>query len=517
MLVFGIEKDEDIIYLVKIKKSFNKIKIIKLFSFSQNKQFPKKLQKYNIASFIPADQLLVKSQSFSIANIGLLKKALPLQSQMLTPTNPDNYISTLLIEKRAPQDFCVRFFIATKKNLLSLIQNYQKSAIDPDHITSELHCLCRFAHYISCQTTTSFIVHIKKNHTICLFMKNFIPISFHVINKGVQHFYEALSSDTLHFQNSQEIQKHLEKLHCCHLSSENYPELYKELTIWQNQIHQTFFSFMQKEKIGTLPLLITGYTGFTQGLSQFINDTNFAQNIISLPYEKIGKYALCIGGALDMLAQDKNTVQFRKKDFVTKKEKKKKRLALASYFLLSFFLSITLYTAGKYYLENRKEKLQQNLISLYQSDPSLNTSTLSISKDRHHLKNTLENTEKKIQKETHCFTTIPNILKVADIIAWIQQEKLFIESESKITQLTYELISYPRRDNPHKNYTVKISLEFLCPDPIKARQLHNKLYQQTSWIDTSQKIEWEACAKNLYRCRFIVKNLSPQKMYEKIF
>ena len=513
MQIIGIEEENDSIFQTTIKKRFRSIEIIKLETFPKSEL--KRWAKENngiVATALPAESTLIKSHFFKVKNSYLLKKALVFQTKLLTSLDPKDYISHSIVQKKTKEGFPVHFFFATKKNLSSHLQNFKNLGCDPDHITSELIALVRFFKSLSPKTRSGFVIHIGMKKTLCLFMKDHLPQSFHVVNTGINHFIEALANDTLHFEKIDELTTKANSLNLLKLDTNYYSALQECLSLWKNQIHQAFYSFMQKEKQDPLPLLITGQTSFFKNLKKFIFSSQFASKLL-FPYaQESEKYAVSVGAALDHIAQDHKTVQFRKDDFIAKKTSRKNSFSLATYFILSLVIAFLTYFIGNNFIDNRKELVKKQLVKILHKDPSFQDKSFSQNHDE--LENILEKSERQIKKDLKPFPFIPNSLNVSDIFTWLQSEETLKESSSNITNFFYELIDYPSVKEPHHPYTAKITIEFQCPDPIKARQFHEKLILGSNLIDPTQEIEWEVLPNNHYRTSFILNNLSLEKIYD---
>jgi len=517
MQIIGIDEDNDTIFLTTIKKRFRSIEIIKLETLPKvefkNKN---KESKSSLASALPAEHTLVKSHFFKIKNGYLLKKALDFQSKFLISLDPKDYVSNSIIHKKVNGGFPVHFFFVTKKNLSQHLQGYKQLGCDPDHVTSEMIALIRFFKSLSPKTHSGFVLHVGMKKTLCLYMKDHLPHLFSIVNIGINHFIEALSNDTLHFENIDELIKKANTLDIQDLDTNYYATLNESLSLWKNQIHKAFFAFLQKEKQEPLPLLITGQTSFFKNLKKFIFSSQFSSKLL-FPYpQETEKFAISIGAALDHIAQDHTTIQFRKDNFIPKKTKKKKFLSLASYLIFSLSLACFTYLAGTKFIDARKGRVKNMLVKILKDDPSFSKS--SFLKNDMELEYLLEKSEKQIRKDIIPFPYIPNVLKVSDVIAWLQSEETLNEGSSKITNFLYELTEYPTVKETHHPYRAKITLEFLCTDPIKARQFHERLLMDSSRIDNNQEIEWEVLPNNHYRTAFFLNNLQLEKLYdEKIY
>jgi len=517
MQINGINEDNEFIFLSTLRKRFRSIEIIKLETFSKSEFKTKTKENKNIlSSALPAEHTLIKFHFFKIKNSYLLKKALLFQSRLLTSLDPKDYVFNSLIQKKLKDGFPSYFFFVTKKNLSDHLKNFKTLDCDPDHVTTEIIALIRFFKSISPKIRCGFVIHIGMKKTLCFYMKNHLPHLFNIINIGINHFLDDLSNDILHFEKTDELIKKANSLDLLNLDTKIYMNLHKNLSLWKNQIHQAFFSFMQKEKQGSLPLLVTGQTSFFKNMKDFIFSSQFASKLLFPQPQKIEKYAISIGAALDQIANDHTTVQFRKDNFMSKKTMKKKIFSISFYFIFCTAVAFLTYFAGCKVIDNRKEQINNRILEIIQKDPSFKDK--KIFQNYKDPENLLEKCERQLKIDMKPFPFIPNIFKISDIIAWLQSEETLKESNSEITNFSYELIDYPSIKESHLPYKAKITFEFLCHDPIKARQFHKKILARSNIIDLDQEIEWEVLLNDHYRTSFFLNNLSIEKIYdEKIY
>ena len=197
-------------------------------------------------------------------------------------------------------------------------------------------------------------------------------------------------------------------------------------------------------------------------------------------------YAIPIGLGLDALMD--NGLQLRVDPFITSKMRTLKNKWRTPYAVIASLLALGLGFAGFYQTNSLKKQLTNKL------DGILGPSSLSLS-DR------VIGWAGSLSSEKKSFPLLPNTPSVADLLGWMASQKQEIE----VINLHYRLVNYPKIGETLESYQAKVELEFKASTPTLAREFHESLLKDDSFVNTSQEVTWNA-SKNLYNASFYLRS-----------
>ena len=456
MSIIGIDLDADTLKLAKISKS-NKLltyKNYELVGSNVVKQLDIDFSKEIISTGLSPSEIIIRTNSFSFKNRLFLKKALDFQSQNITSLNPKSmqYSSVYFPKKQI-----AKHFITTKDVLLKHINKLKHFSLSPDHITSQALALCRFAKYYDPSFKDGFIINFSKTKVSLILMKDYFVEKSHLIK-----------------------------------IEQTKPIDYKFI---ENEITNLIF-FLDNEK--------QHKTLFTGNIDQNIIDnifTSYLDKIITNPtldkeYNNIKKFGLAIGLALDSNTKDKTFIEFRKKEFTSKKHLKKVFNLLLIYFTSSIFLTYMFFHFTNKSLKEKESKLFKKLLEIEKSEEK--TFKTKFNK-KNNLYSDINILEKKLLSQNKNFPYFLNTYSVTEIIEWINNHKHLLKSE--IINIEYDLENFPTSKTKSEEYLAKVTIEFKSDTTQNARDFYNSICKESELIDSSREVTWEV-NYNIYKTSF---------------
>jgi len=518
MQIIGIEIDPPFIHLARAERRKKKVRILKLqtFDFQDLSEQANVKQLYilekerlPLVSGLPAKDLLLRRFFLKTTKRKIALKTLPFHLESQTFLDLDKIISLPFFE--LSKEGCEVSSFSTTKTLLEGQLNLCKShSFDPERISSIPMALARFLQRSAPEQTTSLIFHIGSSSSTAVFVEKGQLKAFHGIPLGLDHLLASLKKD----KKTGEKEENIDLLALPDLGLTHFK---KEVSALKKEAAKAFFSLVETENIPPkkIPLLITGQGRKLLHLEEFLA-LGFAESFSHfLPEEKefpdLKQHAVSLGFALDGLAKDGRSLQFRQKEFIPLKHLRK----LAASFLLLFLISTSFALALHRYTQKESAKKNSSLASLLD---------LAIKKDSDLLhrpfppaasesfETRLLSWEKMLVKEGK---PIPYLLKapsVADALAWLSSHPI-LNSGEEIDLITfeYELVKYPKIDAWQEPSLAKVHLEFQIPSHTLARKLHEALLKGDHFVNPSQEIVWEA-KENSYKTSFY---LNPLSTYDK--
>lgn len=405
MSSIGLELDSSNILLATVKRKKNTFVVQDLQSV-QGPLTVKQLYKRGapLVTGLSSDGVLCKKLEFKGTSKKILSKTLRYQLDLESYLDPKESLS-LPFFKEEKEKISVSFFL-TSKDLLK--KHLSDCTVDPSIVSFTGQALYRFA----------------------------------------KEFFHAERCFVLHLSNT------------CHIAQIIGGELVRFHSLIGNkksEIKKTFYSFLEEEKCGPIPLLVTGHVKKFSSLEDSLKE--YYSHLLPVEKEEVKKlipYALPIGLAIDGLKRDGKNVQFRKEEFTPKSVRRRLGKTLFFSFFFSLCLASLLIYFGMQTYTIRKQHLQEKWEEVLAEDARM------LGRENEALD--LLSFKKKIKKEMKPSPFPLTVPSVQEILSWLDKEGISWES------FHYELQSLPKIHGLEDPYLVKVEIKLSSSEDKKIEE-----------------------------------------------
>ncbi len=381
-------------------------------------------KRFEVVTGLETKDVLLRTLSLKLKSKREILAALPFQVEALLPYSQEEL---LLLPTLYPEKTQTTIFLlASSKNALKHhLGEVANLSLDPDKVSCIPLALFRFARYFFPKQTSFFVNHSDKAHG-----------TFIVVKEGRLLAFQAYKP-----QDFQRVCAYMQK---------NYPEIQHILN-----------------------------TGETTPSSPFtplkVEDPNMLE------------YAVPIGLALDAAKDDMLSGQFRQKNLISRKQRKKRAHQLKTFFTAcSCFVFVTLFMGNLLLRKQEKTVLE----------------ALGSPKEM-RLSQVVEQLQSGLRPQKKTSVQLPTIPRVYEVLTWLSTHPAFKE-ECSITHLRYYVTKAPKLGSQIKTYAAKVELELSIPDSRVARAIHEALLKETTMIDQKSSVQWSA-DHGSYRANFQLK------------
>ena len=205
-------------------------------------------------------------------------------------------------------------------------------------------------------------------------------------------------------------------------------------------------------------------------------------------WEKMCRYAIPVGFALDALKNDPLSIQFLQGDYVTNRcirSLKRKLLygacTAAALFLLTAIASHTVFS--------KKEKILlehvETLAAHYKDDlPKL--SSIPLKRNIQEVMEEVHHVLRETKGKENTFATPPLI---SNLLTFLSTHPLLVDIE--LSTVDYELKKYPTLEKPKEIYLPRVRIVFKTVEAKKARAFHDAIVENESIVNQSKEIDWK--------------------------
>lgn len=217
-------------------------------------ELKKILDRHLIVSGLPASDVLVRRMRLKLTQEDDIDAAFEFQAEPQLPYSIDEAVlDKILIEKQETGSQIV-FLAAKKEQIQAHLSFCQNLNIDPEMVLAEPIALSNLLFFTSDLQLAEFAVHIGKNATLCILIKDKKLIASHEIQEGWESLYEGLLSDTPEVTVDEFFALDIETL-----AMEDYHHFFKALETLQKGILWNYMALMKETKCKETPLLyVTG-------------------------------------------------------------------------------------------------------------------------------------------------------------------------------------------------------------------------------------------------------------------
>ncbi|MBM3208600.1 MAG: hypothetical protein FJZ57_08420, partial [Chlamydiae bacterium] len=443
---------------------------------------------FTTTSGLDASEVLIRILQMKLSDKKKIISALPFQLEGVIPFPWEESITAPLISKKSKDNYHRITTVTTKKSYLeNHILSLEQWGIDPENTSSVPNALQRFSQFFHPEEQDLHLFHIGSSSSCALcIIDSEIEISY-PFHFGINDLLEAVESDYPEKtkENILEIVSNIDFQQIDPIKQPHIAEILFQLQKEIDRIHSYFQNKIQNKKINKT--LLCGSFARIPKLREYIKAA-IPNEFTILEHKPAGSYdastleAYCVpvGLALDSCLNDERTVQFRQKDFISKKAFKKKIKLLNTYLAYCAALTMSAFILGKIEVAKNEKKLKA-LCSHYFPDQTISG----------NINQQISSIEKKIGKGKKASALIIPLPAVSEVLAWLSSHpKLSKSTDSlipfdlvEIKHFKYNIVKYPQINNPNSQSVAKVDVEFSSPSSRVARDFHDSLLKGDHIVD----------------------------------
>ncbi len=425
MKVLGLYLEGDTVSFAVIQRKRKKILLHEVGSCSvKDSGFIKKnYQAGKIGGSLPASFLLIKQAQFPLTRRSILAKAISMQAETLSSMESKDFFY-LTKEKISKEKVKVTYLFTKKTHIEQLLLTWKHAGFDPDTLSAAPQALIRFCKSLFSELKDAFILHLGKEETTLVLMKN------HLLE-------DALSLD-FSTQDLKDTPKG---------SKSSHPI---------NDILSAISSFPSDKP---LPLMITGYQNsfFSHALEQALDGKVAYVIPCKGKLAHWGRFAVAIGSALDTVSKDDHGVQFRKGIFHSSKSLQKFGRMILLFYMAAIGSGYLIYSELGKWKDQKVEWLTESCKRSIHTDNLLTKRKETIPLDQ-PLETLLSDWDIALQKENAPFRYPLSTPNVTEFLDWLSSIPSIAEKKISVESCKYHLDSYPTLQKPHKRYAATVEL-----------------------------------------------------------
>lgn len=494
--------------------------------------------KYLTVSGLSGAEVLVRRLRLKLTKEKDIDEVFAFQAEPLLPYPIDQAIVDKWIVDIQEGTSQLTLLAAKKEYIQKHLEQFHKLGIDPEVVSCEPIALAALIACLADTVSTQFVVHIGKNSTLCLLLKEGKLLASHVHASGWEALYQALQRDR---SDQPPSPVELYNMDLAQLDPASHPALQQAIEALLQNIQWLQIAQEKETKIKeTSQVLVTGEGANLQGMQSIIaTRLNLplqelkSPNPNEVPLTKLNAFALPIGLALSVEPQFGPSINFRRQELAYSKPWKRFQTPLLIYAGLCVLLAAALYLFELSYVSYREDELKSRyltLLSLVQkpyADFEKQYETKYPSEKPEEgilpvealtagtLNQRLDYLEKEIRAIPDTFPLLPNTPRVSDVLAWLSTHPQLTCTEATkengecpsftIDTFNYTMVKRPELNKKSEKYQIKIDLEFSTSSPRLAREFHDALIAPNDFVDPKGEIKWNA-TKGKYRTSFYLKD-----------
>ncbi len=463
----------------------------------------------HIATALDSHDVLFRTLSLPISNRQKALAALPFQLEALLPFPAEEAVVATSFKPIGKEAFAVSLFAAQGSALEAHLNWAQSLQIDPDTVSCTPNALYRLAKWLFPQETTFSLFHFGESKSCCVIAINDEIALTQTLHFGHVDFLHALAKDFPEksgeeidalAQNPDSLFSSGKELHHFNQAKERIKKEVERLLVYLQSKNALIES---AEWI----LLGDQYPSFP--CSAFWTDSP-AKSLLNAQIltSDLHRYALPIGIALDALAEDVHSVQFRQAKWTSTRTVEKRKKNAFRYLALCAGAAIIMGLGGQGLL-NKKERLLSQQMTCHLPSTLSKAPINSIEE----MEYTLWQWESSFGTQKLPFPFLPTVPCVSDVLAWLSAHPSLSSPEGgkkegiEIKNLRYQLYKHPKLGEPGGLYAAKVDLEFTAATPRLAREFHDALLKGDLIVNGKKEIKWNS-QQNTYWTSF---ELNPLK------
>lgn len=481
------------------------------------------------ATGIEGQDVLIRPLHLPLTKSKDIDAAFAFQSEPLLPYPAEQAILARQILNQTSEGSTLTILSVRKDLLEKHLESWHQIKIEPEFISCVQAALCQFGKGYVRTEKPFFILHLTEQLMMCVLIKAGKLLASYTHHEGLDLLYKAyekaaiadpLSLNERDFNAHSEVGDAMKRLQLAIVKMQY--ALTKELK--GEELAGVFitgegvlFSHFEQEVAHKLQLPLLQCADSKDGFSS----------------QEKQRYAVSIGLALGALLPASEQIDFRQQEFSYPHSWRRLRVPLATYFVLMFLLTISLYCFGQYYLIYQENKLKQAYVDLLATmnksyehfeTAFLTKHPLAREKTQGEIVNAIELQpddllerlqflQKDLQATPDSFPLFANIPRVSDVLAWLAQHPNVNQRDEnghqqlrlQIEHFSYVMLKRPVQGKKQEKYQVKVELEFSSPTPKWAREFHDALIAPNDLVDPKGEVKWSS-NRGKYRTSFFLKD-----------
>lgn len=502
-----------------------------LYNEPDSIELKKLIDQYLVVTGLPGSDVLVRRMRLKLTQEDDIEAAFEFQAEPQLPYAVDDAVLDKILIEKQDNGSSIVFLAAKKEQIQKQIDFCQSLKFDPEVITTEPVALANLLALCADPAEAEFAVHVGKNSTLCILVKDKKLIASHEVQAGWESLQEGLLED----KGTDLFGIDLETL-----SLESHPHFFAALEALQKGILWNYMALMKETKSKESPLLYVAGEGanllhFPELLAA---DLGIRLGLFNIPshscsLQEFHKFSLPIGLALSAQNSTPLMINFRKKELVYATPWKRFLKHLYVFGASALGLAIALYAFGASYYHYKENGLKSKFLSLltlsqkpfetfesqyeakFAAERGGDTLFTINELDAAGISRRLDYLEKEVRSVPDNYPLFPQTPLVSDVLAWITTHPtLTCSPDAKegdecpsfmIDIFQYSMVKRPELNKKNEKYQVKIDLEFSTSSPRLAREFHDALITPNDFIDPKGEIKWNA-TKGKYRTSFFLKD-----------
>ena len=413
-----------------------------------------------LVSALSADQVMIRVISLPVKQMRQAKKAADYQIEELFPFKRDE-ASILHVYRKTSKGLEATLVGYQNTVLCQHLQAMKALGIDPDWTSSVVHGLRRFAEVFAQEMGPFVVFHVGWEETCLLFITENVLQKTVSIPLGYRHLLDLLPS----IEEPQITRAVLEQAFC-EGKGQKTP-FYEQVCSFEQKLRRVVEFFTQGcQDLENLPVFYTGADVVGRFLAREVFDE--VQRVRMIPHlefdnDHLLDYAVAIGLCLDVIEQDRYTMQLRKGVFEPERIKTYTWQSCKRIALLSFVSSCVLFLGFQGITGVQKWQLQKKALTLVeqvQEHPSTYPQLSSLQSIAGVKRDLAKLLSKQKTKEAH---TVSSLL-VSECLQWLSQ------NAHKITCFTK--VDF---ENQRGEKGAKLAIAFMTPDKERAQEFIQEL------------------------------------------
>lgn len=496
----------------------------------QGKKLTEQIKKHLSYTAISSSETLIRTLFVQLKKDKDIQSVVQFQAEPIIPFAMDACVIDWMKIDQVEDGSNLVIFAVKKEHIIRHIEEWKQFNIDPECISVVPAAIASFATYFLPHEDSYYIVHIGYKTTTCVLVYNKKLIAAQFIPKGIEDLIEALKQD-----ETIDDEQAISRLSTFTFSPENFinhPAVASVAGYLRIEVMKIFFGLSKQLKGEELSkVLITGEGGALSGMRLWLTKELKKEALEIIPRDEFScdaatllRYDVPIGLALSGLPKVDFQIDLRMDELAYPKPWKRMIKPLIVYFATCLLFAWGVYFSSKASFGYQEDQVKEKFGSLLSI---MNKSYVEFEKEYEKktddtLPEPIENLtidelfdrlnflNEEIEKAPQPIALLPNTPRVSDVLAWLATHPNVVFTGDntierkplvQIQHFDYSLLKRPEEKKRNNRYQVKIELEFTSPTPKLAREFHDALIEDSTFVDTKGEVKWSS-NRGLYRTSF---------------
>ncbi len=515
------------LYSIEVSGDSSPENVNPLLLTEQGKALLRRLKQHLSFTAIGSNETLVRPLFVQLKKEKDIASVIEFQTEPILPFPQEEAVVEWLMTEKQEEGTSLLIFAVKKEHILRHLREWGMYGIDPECVSTVSLAITSFGLTFLPEEESFYIVHVGVKHTTCVLIYKRAPLAAQFTGKGFQDLLEALKKD----MNCSEAEAK-ESLSQPGFESGKYPLFEAAKEALSLEVMKIFFGLAKQLRGEEVhKVLITGEGGAVasvrESLALELKKESLEIEIppeFPRPKEVLLRYDVPIGLALSGLPKAPFELDLRKKELAYPNPWKRLIGPMLTYFGACLFLTWGAYMASNAFIGSKEDVLKEKFGSLlgvmnkpynsfeatYEEIPESEKNLPLEALTPEDLSDRLNYLDAELEKAPEPIALMPNTPRVSDVLAWLASHPNVVwagdENEGRkslvqIQHFNYSMMKRPEEKKRGGRYEVKVELEFTSPTPKSAREFHDALIEDTTFVDTKGEIKWSS-NRGLYRTSF---------------